>query len=54
MRLVASILIDIDEEWSTTKKYLSMGRIDYVWDNRAVQFTENSAHYREGELEIVV
>jgi hypothetical protein len=20
-------------------------RIEYVWDNRAVQFTENSAHY---------
>jgi transposase-like protein len=43
MRLGVSILIDINEEWMTTKKYLSWIRID-LWDNRAVNFTEISAH----------
>ena len=40
MRLGVSLLIDINEEWITTKKYLSM----IGWDNRAVEFTEISAH----------
>ena len=47
MRLGASILIDINEKWKKTKNIYLWIHIDYMWDNRAVQFTENSAHYLE-------
>jgi hypothetical protein len=40
MRLSVSILIDINEEWMTTKKYLSMD-IDWDVDSRATQNYRN-------------
>jgi hypothetical protein len=44
MRLGVSILIDINEEWLTAKKYYLWMQIECI-GYRAIQITEISAHY---------
>jgi hypothetical protein len=45
MRLSVSILIDINEEWMITKRYLTMACRLTCGNYRACKITEYSAHY---------